>query len=94
MFNLEGKSDIYTNEITRSIKKLEIDNFDIIFLDPPFADENYKDILKIIKETRNFKKDQLIILHRDISKKESLEEIIKILMIKEYGRSKIIFGVF
>ena len=94
MFNLEGKSDIYTNEITRSIKKLKIDNFDIIFLDPPFADENYKDILKIIKETRNFKKDQLIILHRDISKKESLEEIIKILMIKEYGRSKIIFGVF
>ena len=68
--------------------------FDLIFLDPPYADKDYIKILKLISINKIFKKDHLVIIHREINSKENLEKILKILFIKDYGRSRIIFGTF
>jgi 16S rRNA (guanine966-N2)-methyltransferase len=90
---LEDRTYLYTSQISSSIKKIN-NNFDVIFLDPPFVDHNYKEILAQIKEREIFKKKHIIILHRDAANKDELDKIITTILTKKYGRSKIIFGVF
>ena len=68
--------------------------FDFFFFDPPFAENYFIDELKIIKELKIYKKKHLIIIHREMKSKDELNKIINILLIKNYGRSKIIFGTF
>ena len=75
-------------------KKIKISKFDIIFLDPPFSDRDYLDCIKNIKEQKIFKKNNLIIIHREKSSQEDYKELFKILKINVYGKSKIIFGSF
>jgi 16S rRNA (guanine966-N2)-methyltransferase len=68
--------------------------FDIIFLDPPFADNDYLKNLSLIKKKKIFKNNHIIIIHRETNKIDELGETIKIILTKKYGRSKIIFGTF
>ena len=68
--------------------------FDIIFLDPPFADNDYLKNLSLIKEKKIYKNNHIIIIHRDVNKIDELDKTIKIILTKKYGRSKIIFGTF
>ena len=69
-------------------------NFEIIFLDPPFKKEDYiKDLINIFKK-KIFKKEDIIIIHREKNSRDNFDEILKPLIIKYYGRSKIIFGKF
>ena len=65
--------------------------FDIIFVDPPFAKNEFKKEIELIKKIKIFKKDHLIIIHRE-SEQEELNKLINVKLTKEYGRSKIIFG--
>ena len=48
----------------------------------------------IIKTNKMFQNRHIVILHREKKTLDELEKFIKILAIKQYGRSKIIFGVF
>ncbi len=66
--------------------------FDIIFLDPPYKDKKLKDILIEIKLKKISSSNQLIIIHREFDEIIKYENIIKIFKVKNYGRSKIIFG--
>ena len=50
--------------------------------------------LKMIKKNMNYEKDHIFIVHREVKTHDELENFIKIIEIKEYGRSKIIFGQF
>ena len=68
--------------------------YDLFFFDPPFADQKYKDILKKIKELKLYKKEHLLVFHREQDDIEELKKIIKIIEIKIYGRSKVFFAVF
>ncbi len=68
--------------------------FDIIFLDPPFADNDYLKNLSLIKEKKIYKNNHIIIIHREVNKIDQLDKTIKIILTKKYGRSKIIFGTF
>ena len=52
------------------------------------------DELKIIKESKIYTKKYLVIIHRESKSEDGLEKIIKILLTKTYGRSKLIFGTF
>ncbi|MDC0472673.1 16S rRNA (guanine(966)-N(2))-methyltransferase RsmD [Pelagibacteraceae bacterium] len=70
------------------------EKFDIIFLDPPFAENNFIEELKLIKAREIYNKNHLIIIHRESKTKESFEGILKVLFEKKYGRSKIIFSTF
>ena len=70
------------------------DKFNIFFLDPPFLDKEFIQNLKIIKKTKIYEKNHIVIIHREKKAADNLEQIINIISIKQYGRSKIIFGVF
>jgi len=68
--------------------------FNIFFFDPPFIDESFVQGLILIKKNKNFLVNNLIIIHRERKNNENLEKYIRIITTKNYGRSKIIFGLF
>ena len=70
------------------------DKFDIIFLDPPFADNKFLNEIKLIKKNKIYSKNHLIIIHRESKSYDDLSGILKPLIVKKYSRSKIIFGKF
>ena len=70
------------------------EKFDIFFLDPPFADSKFLKNLELIKKGKIYKKKNIIIIHRENKSKDKLDNFIKVINTKLYGRSKIIFGSF
>ncbi len=81
------------NKIEDVINGLKV-KFSIFFLDPPFADLEFIENLKMIKINKIFNKRHLVIIHREKKSKDNFKEILQPILIKEYGRSKIIFGIF
>ena len=65
--------------------------FDIIFLDPPYKDNNFNKILIKITDKNLLKKNGIIIIHRQKKEKNNFMENYKIIDEKKYGISKIIF---
>tara|TARA_B100001121_G_C18696071_1_gene625062 strand:- start:4525 stop:5079 length:555 start_codon:yes stop_codon:yes gene_type:complete len=68
--------------------------YNIFFLDPPFKDLKFVENLREIKNRKIFKKNHLIIIHREKNSNDDFKDILKIFKIKTYGRSKIIFAFF
>ncbi len=68
------------------------DKYDIIFLDPPYADVQFVHVLKLIKDNKIFKKKNFVIIHREKKSNENFSKFLRIIKIKYYGRSKIIIG--
>ena len=92
---MTGKAKLVSQNIKNYIESIDIKNkFDLIFLDPPYNDNSYLEIISLIKEKKIFNKVNLIIIHRERKCKEELNELIKLEVEKNYGRSKIIFGSF
>ena len=89
-----NKSKILLSKIEDVLIKDMKDKFDIFFLDPPFIDFNYLHNLKIIKEKKIFSKNHVVIVHREKNSKDELKDPLEIIEAKQYGRSKILFGVF
>ena len=89
-----NKTSILKDDINSALKNLRDERFNIFFLDPPFADKNFVQNIEIIKTNKMFQNKHIVILHREKKTLDELEKFIKILEIKQYGRSKIIFGVF
>ena len=85
---------VYFCKIEEILSKNIYDKFDVIFLDPPFKDSSFLDNLKTIKNKKLFNDKHILIIHRENNSKDNFNELIKIIEIKIYGRSKIIFGVF
>jgi 16S rRNA (guanine966-N2)-methyltransferase len=92
---IEKKTRIFGAKIALFLKQLsKNDKYEIIFFDPPFSENFYIEELKIIKNLNIFKKNHLIVIHRDAKSKDDLSGIINIIVTKRYGRSKVIFGNF
>jgi len=89
---IQDKATIIKDHIENFLSKDSNQIFDIIFFDPPFLDKNYIENLKILKKTKLYKKKHLIIIHREKNSSENLNGVLEILILKQYGRSKIIFG--
>ena len=89
-----NKTSILKDDINNALKNLKDERFNIFFLDPPFANKNFVQNIEIIKTNKMFQNRHIVILHREKKTLDELEKFIKILAIKQYGRSKIIFGVF
>ena len=68
--------------------------FNIIFLDPPYADNHFVNDLILIKKNKAFQKNHVVIIHREKSANDNFDEILETILTKKYGRSKIIFGCF
>ena len=93
--SIEDKAYLFSQNINLFISKIDRKNkFDIFFMDPPFAENDYIDQLKIIRKMKIYKPRHIVIIHRESRPKEKLDDVIKILIEKKYGRSKIIFGIF
>ena len=92
--SIANKSKIYSSEIeTVLTMKLE-EKFQIFFLDPPFKNFDYYQNLELIKKNKLYDNNHIIILHREKKSKEEITNILKVVEIKTYGRSKIIFAYF
>ncbi len=90
--SISQKSIVYNENIDFFLNKKLKDKFDIFFFDPPYADKDFKKNLEIIKKKNLYKKNNIIIIHREKKSNDVLQKFIRIINIKEYGRSKIIFG--
>ncbi len=93
--NCQKKTQIIKENIfkIRTINKLQKKKFEIIFLDPPYKEEKIYNLLNDIIYLKLLKKNGIIILHRHKKVDEFYPKEFKILKIKIYGISKIIFGL-
>lgn len=93
-FSVFNKAEIYNQDIDNFIKMHLKQKYNIFFFDPPFADNNFINYLKALKEKQAFEKKHVIIIHREMKTKNDFNNICRIIMTKQYGRSKIFFGSF
>ena len=66
--------------------------FDLIFLDPPYKDKNLLIILNKIIESKLLSNNGVIIIHRHKKELDKFPKNLKIIEVKKYGISKIIFA--
>jgi len=93
--NMASRAELRSQDIKNYIEQFnEKDKFDLIFLDPPYKDTSYLEIIKLIKEKKIFNKHNKVIIHRERKSEEKLNKFLQIDLEKNYGRSKIIFGSF
>ena len=72
-------------------KELKNEKFDLIFLDPPYKEENIKIILENIARLKLLKESGLVVLHRHKKTKDDFGDKYTINRSAKYGISKIIF---
>ena len=89
-----SKKSILIQDKIENFLNLIKKKYDIFFFYPPFKDFNFSQNLKIIQKTKIFKKNHLVILHREAKFEENIESYFKLFLTKSYGRSKIFFGSF
>jgi len=90
-------------EKTKIIEKDILDNlffdifnqkFDIIFMDPPYKEKILSKLLKKIFQSKILNENGILVLHRHKNEKEEFDDFFKIVEEKNYGISKLIFGIF
>ena len=93
--SIKNEATIINEDIIIFLKKKNIiKKFDILFLDPPFASNNFLEDLKLIKQEKIYKTNHLVVIHREKKSFDNFEDILNPIVIREYGRSKIIFAKF
>ena len=70
------------------------EKFNIIFLDPPYRNRKFLEIIEIIKKKYLLNKKHVIIIHREIESEDRIEKHLNIIENRVYGRSEIFFGKF
>ena len=92
--SIKEKAKVVNEKIVDFLNRKQFEKFDIFFFDPPFADNNFIEELKLIKKKKIYKNNHIVIIHREHKSSDNLKKIIDPIIIKKYGRSKIIFGKF
>ena len=93
--NVLEKSKIIEKDILNKLNFNNLNNnFDIIFLDPPYKEKLLSTILEKIFNSKILNKDGLIIIHRHKNEIDNSNEFFNIIEEKVYGVSKLIFGNF
>ena len=80
--------DIFSDNTLRSFSN----KFDIIFMDPPYKEKKLIDLLYRIIKLKLLKDNGIIIIHRHKKEEDIFPKEFHILIKKNYGISKIIFG--
>ena len=73
---------------------LNIMKYEFVFLDPPYKENRIKLLIKILKDCKILKSDGMMVIHRDKKYADEFPEDFKVIISKNYGRSKIFFGRF
>ena len=92
--SINKESEVFNIDIENFLKQKLKKKFDIFFFDPPFADLKFINNLRLIKRKNIFKKNHIVIIHRERRNDDNFKKLIDIILVKQYGRSKIIFGLF
>ena len=92
---LSNKVKLINQDVKMYLEKFKgKEKFDLIFLDPPYKNNTFFEVISLFKEKKIFNEFHKIIVHREIKSEENLNKYFKIELEKNYGRSKIIFGSF
>ena len=83
---------IETDIFSENTLKLLNDKFDIIFMDPPYKEKKLFILLNIITKLKLLNTDGVIIIHRHKKEEENFPKEFNLILEKNYGISKIIFG--
>ena len=95
IFNLklEDRTKVYESN-AYDLKESNLNNeiFDVIFLDPPFKDNEINILINQIKMLKIANINTLIIIHRNKKSVDNISKFINVLDEKNYGLSKILFS--
>jgi len=91
-FKKKEKAVVFANDVFDVINKQNKFNFDLIFCDPPFANNNIKDLIDLISKKSLLKKNGIVVIHRNKITKDTFSKNFKIIDERIYGISKITFG--
>ena len=94
VLSIHKQTKIINNDVFNVLNEITDETYEIIFLDPPFDENNFIQILELICKFKIYKKNHIVVIHREKKSKDNLSDILDIKITKEYGRSKIIFGKF
>ncbi len=84
------EKDVFCLEKTN----INLMNYEFVFLDPPYKEHRIKLLIKILKNSKILKSDGIALIHRDKKHRDEFPEDFKVIVNKNYGRSKIFFGRF
>ena len=90
---IEDKVTIINTDYKKCLERLK-EQFDIIFIDPPYKFDIAVDSIKRIIDLKLFAKDGIIIIETDEEQRElnELEKIdLEVYDVRKYGRVKLIF---
>ena len=91
--NFKKNSKIIESDIIDNLNfKIFQNQFDIIFLDPPYKEKKLFEILENILHSKLLKDEGVIIIHRHKKEVEQFPIKFQIIDEKFYGISKVIFG--
>tara|TARA_B100000787_G_scaffold151087_1_gene123982 strand:- start:780 stop:1346 length:567 start_codon:yes stop_codon:yes gene_type:complete len=82
------EKDIFAENTLKTLNN----KFDIIFMDPPYKEKKLSDLLNSIIKIKLLKDNGVIIIHRHKKEEDVFPEQFNIMIKKNYGISKIIFG--
>ena len=90
----EKKTRVFSEDAFNFFKNEELKNekLDLIFLDPPYKEENIKIILENIAKLKLLKESGLVVLHRHKKTNDDIGNKFIIKRSTKYGISKIIFA--
>ena len=95
IFNLklEDRTKVYESN-AYDLKESNLNNeiFDVIFLDPPFKDNEINILIDQIKMLKIANINTLIIIHRNKKSVDNISKFLNVLDEKNYGLSKILFS--
>lgn len=92
--HMEDRASLINADFENCLDKLRNEQFDIIYIDPPYATDYIVKSLKKIKEQNIAKEESLIIIETDDEPRivKEIENIdVKIVDKRKYGRATIIF---
>ncbi len=93
LLNYEENTEIIEIDINNSLVfKIFQNQFDIIFLDPPYKEKKLFEMLENIFEYNLLKNNGVIIIHRHKKEFDKFPLKFEIIEEKSYGISKVIFG--
>ena len=89
----QSSSSIIEKDIfAENTLKVMNDKFDIIFMDPPYKEKKLPELLETIIKLKLLKNNGIIIIHRHKKEEDIFPNEFNIIIRKNYGISKIIFG--
>ena len=91
--HIQKNSIIIENDINNNLNfNIFEKRFDIIFMDPPYKDNNLPSILSNIIKFKMLNNDGIIVIHRHRKQEDKFPPDFFIIEEKIYGISKVIFG--